>query len=638
MTINKTKNQKNIKKDKSKKILQFSIFTLTFLTIVSFFLIGQFQRNEKYQKALLAFEKENYQLFSKEYESLVFQDQTVAVDFDNDIYKILKANIDIKVTPNIENGINYFNRAKGELRLFTSPFFQDRIKELNLLIEDYRLLNQSYKFIKDGKYNDAFITANAIKFPDKVLMTKVAIFFASNQTYLGGTLFKKIIIEKLSIIEVKSDLEKYLSLVNDQVQFSYGRDLIVLLMYLGEIDSSYKYVQLLNDFYASEEISEFNNLIKKTSNYYSNPNIADVQSKTEKAIVKIYANNTVKPGTLISSKGLILTDASNLVLGDKYQILFSDKSTSLAQVISIDPILNSGLLYTADSIPGFVSLGNSTYAVKNESVFINTGLEYELKAINIVNPYFFNGKGIFTQIDTKLDLIPGNPVFDRFGYLIGITSSDLHLSKNVFKPIYQFKNFLNQVDPSTVFKPFTFDWFDKINIESINYVSQYDGFYYSEYDSFFGLLDSRNRPIFGTYNYGAVQDTFFGEFDLDGQPSFGLYIWDENTQYYGFRIKDGFKNYGELYGTNFAYIGEFSLNFDSKNLKNINGKGYYFTENNNVFLGNHLEDERFGLGETFFYDGSYYQGDYTDTCNADGTYYYVTGQIKELPYRDCGWG
>jgi hypothetical protein len=605
---------------------------------VGIFFVVPFQRSQKYDDALEYFKDEQYQLFNKEYGDLLVQDQDLTFELENELLQILKTNINTKVTPNIENGVKYFNRAKDELKVVRSPAFQNRIRELNLLIDDYILLNQSYKLIKEEKYNDAFLLANSITYPDNVLMTKVAIFFASNQTYLGGTLFKKIILEKLSIIEVRSDLEKYLSLVNDQVQFSYGRDLIVLLMYLGEIDSSYKYVQLLNDFYASEEISEFNNLIKKTSNYYSNPNIEDVQSKTEKAIVKIYANNTIKPGTLISSKGLILTDASNLVLGDKYQILFSDKSTSLAQVISIDPIINSGLLYTSDSIPGFVSLGNSTYAVKNESVFINTGLEYELKAINIVNPYFFNGKGIFTQIDTKLDLIPGNPVFDRFGYLIGITSSDLHLSKNVFKPIYQFKNFLNQVDPSTVFKPFTFDWFDKINIESINYVSQYDGFYYSEYDSFFGLLDSRNRPIFGTYNYGAVQDTFFGEFDLDGQPSFGLYIWDENTQYYGFRIKDGFKNYGELYGTNFAYIGEFSLNFDSKNLKNINGKGYYFTENNNVFLGNHLEDERFGLGETFFYDGSYYQGDYTDTCNADGTYYYVTGQIKELPYRDCGWG
>jgi hypothetical protein len=209
MTINKTKNLKNIKKDKLKKILQYVIFTLTFITIVSFFLIGPFQRNEKYQKALEAFEKENYQLFSKEYENLILQDQTLAIDFDNDIYKILKANIDIKVTPNIENGINYFNRAKSELRIFISPFFQDRIKELSLLIEDYRLLNQSYKLIKEGKYNDAFISANTIKFPDKVLMTKVAIFFASNQTYLGGTLFKKIILEKLSIIEVRSDLEKY---------------------------------------------------------------------------------------------------------------------------------------------------------------------------------------------------------------------------------------------------------------------------------------------------------------------------------------------------------------------------------------------------------------------------------------------
>jgi hypothetical protein len=638
MLLNKTENQKETKKGKLINIFSISVSIITIIFIVGIFFVVPFQRSQKYDDALEYFKDEQYQLFNKEYGDLLVQDQDLTLELENELLQILKTNIDTKVTPNIENGVKYFNRAKDELKVVRSIAFQNRIRELNLLIDDYILLNQSYKLIKEEKYNDAFLLANSITYPDNVLMTKVSIFFASNQTYLGGTLFKKIILEKLSIIEAKNELDKYLSLVKDQVQFSYGRDLIVLLMYLGEIDSSNHYVELFNNFYSTEEIKEFNKLIEKTRNYYSSPNVLEIQNKTEKAIVKINVNNTIKPGTLVSPLGLILTDASNLILGQKYEIVFNNTTTSLAQVVSIDPILNAGLLYTTAQIPGYVLLGNSTYAVKNKSVFLNIGLDYELKNINIITPYFFNGKGVFTELDSNLELIPGNPVFDRFGYLIGLTSSEMNQSRNAFKPIYQFKDFLTQVDSATVLKPFIFDWFDKINIESIYYVSQYDGFYYSEYDSFFGLLDSKNKPIFGTYNYGAVQDTFFGEFDYDGQPYFGLYIWDENTQYYGFKIKDGIKNYGELYGTNFAYIGDFSLNFDNQKLKNINGRGYYFTENNNVFLGNHLEDERFGFGETFFYDGSYYQGEYTDTCNADGTYYYVTGQIKVLPYRDCGWG
>lgn len=629
----------NINSNKKTKLMVFSTSLIVVVIITGLFFFKPASNQQIYSQALTAFKTEKYEDFKTKYNLLANKDSLQALLLDQELLKVIKQRLDIEVTPYLENGINYYNRAISATTFITNPAFKNQIENYNYLIADYNLLKQANEYIVSENYQSAFITANQINYPDLILKTKLSLFFAKNQTYLGGELFKKMVLEQANIEDYQLQLNNYLSLVTDEVQYSFGRDLLVMLMYQGQIKTSNDFVNKLSVFYDSDEIKEFNNLIEKTSNYYANPDANEVKRKTEKSFVRIEAGGDLKPGVFISLTGLILTDQSMLELGKYYLVKTFDNRTVQAQVISVDPLLNAALLYAPTTVPDYVKLGNSAYTVKEKVIFLNNQAnDYSLVTSQVEMPYVFNGSGVFTQLNSNETMLPGNPVFDRFGNLIGLTTLVKIDEKNAIKPIYQFKNFILQTDTLISFKPYTFDWFDNLNLEMIRKATQYDGLFYSDYDSFYGLLDSKHLPIFGTYSFGQVQNIFFGEFDYLGLPDYGLYIWDQNSQYYGSKIQKGIKTYGELYGGSFGYIGEFQLNVNPARDNNLNGVGYYFTENNNVFYGSHQEDERVGLGETFFYDGSYYRGIYTNTCNADGFYYYITGQIEYLPYRECKWG
>lgn len=638
--MEQTKTKPAIKLNNHKKTLYYRAgLFFSVMMIIGLIIFRPVTDQQLFENALTAFNAEQYSSFENTYQRLEARNNSLTRQLETAVLNSLKNNFEQKTTPYLEVGINYFLKAENELKFITTSNFNNQLLEIKQTVEDYSLLKQGYDLIEQRQFLTAFIRVEQINNPDLNLKTKVDLFYAKNQTYLGGTIFKKLTLEGFKVSEYQRQLEIYFDLIKDEVQFSYGRDLITILMYQGMLESSNQFVELFGRFYQPDEIDNIKNLITKIKDYYATPDINEVLTKTKQAFVSINSGLTVKPGVIISDKGLILSDASSLTLGAYYDVTLSDNQIVQARVINLDISLNASLLYTTNKVPLSVKLGNGINSIKEPTVFLNNNNQtINLETALINTPFVFNGEGVYTQLSSSLEMIPGNPVFDRFGYLIGMTSSIKVDNKNVFKPIYQFKNFLLETDITTTFKPFTFEWFDNINLELFNTVEQYDGFYYSEYDTFFGLLTVNHRPVFGTYNYGQVQDTFFGEFDVFGNPAFGLYIWDDATQYYGPRVQANIKSKGELYGTTFAYIGEFSLNSDKSKVNNINGKGYYFTENNNVFYGNHLEDERFGAGETFFYDGSYYRGTYTDTCNADGTYYYITGQVEVLPYRACGWG
>jgi S1-C subfamily serine protease len=178
-------------------------------------------------------------------------------------------------------------------------------------------------------------------------------------------------------------------------------------------------------------------------------------------------------------------------------------------------------------------------------------------------------------------------------------------------------------------------------------------YHWHDGDSYYGDFKKGFRTGKGEY-YWADGDYYIGDFINGERTGKGEYYWTDGDYYIGSFINGERTGKGEFYWADGDYyIGDF-LNgyrtglgrfvFDDGDYyigaflnSEFSGYGEYYATNNTNYKGNFLQGKPNGNGVRRYSNGDTFTANWTDWCNASGTYRWANGRSELSRLVNCEW-